>query len=584
MRLKNSSTLYFFYLIIFFYSIPTFAQIPSTIKKIAISGNQVFTSKNILADFQPQVDAIFDSSKVESSIKKLLKRYRDTGYLQTQIKWNWLTPDRALTVTIDEKKRTKVSEVRLVSNNSIRTDHILKAMDTRPGAIFRESVFLQDIDRVLRIYENNGFPYCKVHPENFEFFEDGALLNFSLRISEGSLARIESIRIVGNTITRANVIRRAMRLRIGDVYNQEKVDEAERRLIRLGFFSDVQPIQLLQGTFKSDAILLVRVSEGKTSRINGAVGYVPKSEQHDGYLTGKIDFSFQNLVGTGRRVVVQWNRKDPYSSFARFGYREPWILGSPLAVGADLQQSIQDSLYTKRDAQLVLEMPISETLTGELQFATEEVIPGTQTNNPIDHSSKTFTGGSLRRDSRNSLYNPDRGSFYFIAANYGKRKYRNTNPDQPDKENASEIILTSRIERYFPTFRRQTIALNLNGAIISSSEDVIPVHEQFKLGGTQNLRGYKEDQFRGERVGWSNLEYRFLLTRQSRFFLFLDSGFYYYKQYVDETIESVQKWKVGYGLGLRVSSRIGLIGIDYGLGEGDGVLDGKIHFGLEETF
>lgn len=562
-----------------------FAQTPPLIKKIELTGQHAYTTKTIYHTLQLNVNTPFDSTKIELGIQNLLQQYRNDGYLQTQIEWSWQPP--VLKVMINEGKRAVISEITLQGNNSIQDRRILKIMDTRPGKIFQEAVFLQDIDAILRLYENNGFPYCEIAPADFQLSAAGDSLLFALRIDENDLIKIKDIRIAGNTITRSRVIRRIMRIKMGEIYHQDKIDAAYQRLINIGFFAEVQPIQLLQGEGKNDGILLVRVREGKTSRLNGAVGYMPSTDQQDGYWTGLFMLSIQNLVGTGREVTVEWNRKDAYSSFAHFGYREPWVLGSPLAVGVDLQQTIQDSLYTKRHAQLILEIPITESLTGGLQFAAEEVIPGTQLDNPIIRSNKTLTGGSLTWDTRNSLYNPDRGTYYRLTANYGKRKYK-PKDDQLSRENASEIILTSRVEQYFPTFRRQAAAVSLNGKIITSSEETIPIHEQFRLGGTLSLRGYKEDQFRGEYVGWSNVEYRFLLTRQSRFFLFLDTGFYYYQQLDEATdpakVNEFDGFKVGYGLGLRVASRLGIIGIDYGLGEGDGFLDGKIHFGLEEIF
>ena len=37
----------------------------------------------------------------------------------------------------------------------------------------------------------------------------------------------------------------------------------------------------------------------------------------------------------------------------------------------------------------------------------------------------------------------------------------------------------------------------------------------YRLGGTNTLRGYRENQFLGSRIFWSNLEYRFLLTQRT---------------------------------------------------------------------
>ncbi len=64
-------------------------------------------------------------------------------------------------------------------------------------------------------------------------------------------------------------------------------------------------------------------------------------------------------------------------------------------------------------------------------------------------------------------------------------------------------------------------------------------------------------------------------------FVFLDGG-----GYSDQTIQegSSSDSKIGYGVGIRAQSRLGVVGIDYGLGEGDGISEGKVHFGITGQF
>ena len=109
----------------------------------------------------------------------------------------------------------------------------------------------------------------------------------------------------------------------------------------------------------------------------------------------------------------------------------------------------------------------------------------------------------------------------------------------------------------------------------------MPITDQFRFGGARTLRGYRENQFNGSKVAWANLEYRYLLARRSRVFVFLDSGYYWRRL---DSGESVEGYKLGYGFGLRIETGLGIISVDYGLGEGDGILAGKVHVGLINQF
>ena len=103
-------------------------------------------------------------------------------------------------------------------------------------------------------------------------------------------------------------------------------------------------------------------------------------------------------------------------------------------------------------------------------------------------------------------------------------------------------------------------------------------------GGTNTLRGYRELQFLGSRIAWTNLEYRQLLARRSYCFGFFDSGYYFLPENADLAIASSQHVKYGFGLGIRLETGIGNVGVSFALGQGDALSQGKIHFGLINEF
>ena len=47
-----------------------------------------------------------------------------------------------------------------------------------------------------------------------------------------------------------------------------------------------------------------------------------------------------------------------------------------------------------------------------------------------------------------------------------------------------------------------------------------------------------------------------------------------------QEIVSAQALKYGYGIGIRVETAIGIVGVSFALGEGDTFSDAKIHFGF----
>jgi outer membrane protein insertion porin family len=104
------------------------------------------------------------------------------------------------------------------------------------------------------------------------------------------------------------------------------------------------------------------------------------------------------------------------------------------------------------------------------------------------------------------------------------------------------------------------------------------------LGGTNSLRGYREDQFLGNRIYWSNLEYRFFLSRRTFAFLFFDTGYFLRSADEERNIIEQEEFKIGYGLGINLETAIGVLGVSFALARGDSFSEGLIHFGIINEF
>ncbi|MCX5754333.1 MAG: BamA/TamA family outer membrane protein, partial [Candidatus Krumholzibacteria bacterium] len=107
------------------------------------------------------------------------------------------------------------------------------------------------------------------------------------------------------------------------------------------------------------------------------------------------------------------------------------------------------------------------------------------------------------------------------------------------------------------------------------STGAIPLAELFPLGGATTLRGYRESQFRGERIVFANVEYRF--GEGGWLFLFDDAGAFF---------RGGEGWtlKNGAGFGLRSQSPLGIVVLSFGVGEQLSLEGTRIHISLVEKF
>ena len=85
----------------------------------------------------------------------------------------------------------------------------------------------------------------------------------------GPVVQIEQINVIGNTATQAEVIRRALPIRIGDVLHasDKRLREARFRVLALGFFREVD-LAIRRGSQRGQVVVEIRVVERGTLVLN----------------------------------------------------------------------------------------------------------------------------------------------------------------------------------------------------------------------------------------------------------------------------------------------------------------------------
>ena len=108
------------------------------------------------------------------------------------------------------------------------------------------------------------------------------------------------------------------------------------------------------------------------------------------------------------------------------------------------------------------------------------------------------------------------------------------------------------------------------------SAAALTASELYSLGGPGTVRGYAEDEFASTRVGWFSTDLRYSLDRTSSVFPFFDIGAY----------QDSLGWHAepGYGVGTRVATQVGVLGLDYGVAFRDSPLRGKVHLSYDVVF
>ena len=572
------------------------------IRQVSFQGNTNLGRKELSRIFGVQAGKPYQREKVLTGLTRIMEEYRKAGFVFASINPEVMpvSADQVhVRIRIDEGNQIRTGQITISGNRLFPTSDLKRELNLQQKTPFSHVALERGIDQILALYSQHGHPKAQIELSEFQLFPDHSKVDFHLCVHERDEVRIGEIKLTGLKKTKSSVVLREIPIQVGDVFDQRKIDQSLRRLTNLGYFYEVNPSILEEGQTQDTITFHAQMTEGRTGRFSGIIGYAPPSSEIDDSprLTGTIEASENNLLGTGRRINFYW--KSGLLNTLRFGYREPWVFGKPASIGVEYAQLKQRNQFTDAESEeqsgsLKISTQIRETFEGALAISykridytasgpsllvptgpvdllrsTDRSFSQLPRNGSLDvqpqNGTKYGITLSLMRDSRNYFLNPTRGRRDSVAFEFSRGDFRLQK-------------LWVGIQQYLPTWRKQVIAIGLHAATTWGAN--IPPTELFYLGGANTLRGYDEDWFSGPRRVYANFEYRLIVGRASRIFVFVDMGSV---THINQP-SVFDPLRVGYGLGMRLESRGGLLRIDYGLAEGNSALQGKIHVNLGTSF
>ena len=566
---------------------------PQTISRIEITGGKTFSEKDFLGWINIP-NGIKQFTGLEDSVKsRISNAMQERGYFHvafSKVELNKIDSAKfSLQIDLAEGKPTLIYKINFGQpvRDSLHVANLLTQLEHTP---LTNSNIDYALSKVLDYYENKGFPFSSIKIESIEFQDDSTnenhLANLILYIDDGTKSTIDRVEIEGNDKTKDFVIIRALQFKNGEEYSQKKIDDIPNRLNRLRFFEPVET-PLFYFNSKQQGVLKISVKEKQTNFFDGIMGYVPAANDKErGYLTGFVNVNLRNMFGTGRAVSLRWQQENRSSQELELRYLEPWLFDFPFNIEGRLFQRKQDSTYIQRDLEGWLEYLATEEISASILISTQSTIPSvlSSANFTVFNSSAFTSGVNFKVDTRDDFYAPTKGVYFNNTYKYISKKINGPSgfiaPDTKTEITLQRLEFDLNI--FQQLFQKQVAAFGIHGRELRG--DNVELSDLYFLGGTNSLRGYREKQFQGNRILWSNLEYRFLLSQRSFAFLFFDSGYFLRNEDKQKNIPENSSFKIGYGFGLNIETGLGVLGVSFALAKGDSFGEGKIHFGIVNEF
>ena len=481
--------------------------------------------------------------------------------------------------------------IEFTGNDSIKSEDLEKMLHIQPGTVLNSTIVSKDIFELNRYYANQGYILSHVTAVNMD--ENGIL---HIGITEGHVERID---IKGNKKTKDRVIRRELRFKQGDVFNRNLASRSIERIYNTGYFEDVN-VRLFQGEKNAnDVIMEIDVAEQKTGSVTVGAGY----SQSDG-LVGILGLSETNLRGTGDKVALNWEfgGKTHSNKNYTFSYTHPWLNSHGDSIGMSIYD--REAEYDDYDGKGNTVSEYRKKTTGgnvtygrvRSEYVSDYVTLETKKTKYLSHEGGPNNYDSWRHnpaslpvfrdyidnnfgttnsvtwshvfDNRDNIYDPMHGkrlSFTGTWAGHGLG----------GDFDYYKFIIENRL--YYKVGVKHVIAVRLMGGIATGD---MPYNDLFTLGGADTLRGYEDDEFRGNKMYAATVEYRFPIAKKVQGVLFTDMGAAWGGTGKIPWYQESRGLHYSVGAGLRVTTPIGPIRLDYGVGK-DG---GKFHFSFGGKF
>lgn len=545
--------------------------------RIRFSGVEKISLNTIMQNIQKLGSGRKDSKTLLNNLQKV---YYDNGFAFAKITYTKIKSD-SLLFTIVEGPICFLQKT-----NGIPDSVHLEYFSELPQ-FYNPDEINQVIKSWMTSMEEDGKPLASIEIENIvvkSINPDSAAIILNLKFSNLETIIVDNIIISGLQYTDSNVVMRELAWTRGLIFTPELQKEMVESLNKLRIFKYVKNPEIVE--FNGQKNILIEITEGQTIAFDGIVGYIPEKEiagkKENGYFTGLLDMNFGNLSGTARKLSIHWKKPDALSDEFNIRFKEPWILGFPLNGIAGFHRRVQDTLFLKQGYDFTLEYPMSYRWRLYARFDQNRTQPDSIAAISLGITRNTHTQyiTGITYDNRDFPVNPKRGVYCDANFSYGNKKIYGPKylleKDSTIEKKQDTQVLRLRAEGYVELFKNNVIALKLNSALLQVTPGNPDDADLFWFGGAGSFRGYRENQFRSDRFIISSIEYRLLTGQRSRIFTFIDHAFF------DNSGENLNR--IGYGVGVRMETGLGILAIDYGLASGDPFSQGKIHMGIVNEF
>ena len=495
-----------------------------SVEEIQIQGNRLVPTEAITQVLKTKPGDRFDRSQVLDDLQAI----NDMGYFDD--KSLQVVPERTTSgvlLKIRVVENAPVTQFSFQGNNVIDSKEISKIFADQLGKPQNLTQLSHSIEKLEELYHEKGFLLARV--TDVKDFPDGSV---SLTVNEGQVDKIE---ITGNRKTKDFIIKNAIGLKEGAVYNEQQLTQDLRKLYGNGYFQDIRRSLQPSPDDPNKFILKVEVDEKRTGSIglgggvDSMAGPFGSLSFSDNNFKGRgQQLSFNSQLGSGMLSNLNNSINNGGNSFLPTGrtyqveasWTEPHLRGTDTSLSVNgfgrnyasllIDQAQQRSLGAsvtlskplKRNFHLNLGLMGENTSLKDLgnylstgsavesmaqralsmgkatDLASANALAGSVRSDQLQGGTFFSLNPSLVYDTRDAYIDPTRGTHAKISVG-----------PSIGLSGASFAKAGASFSKFKPLGKSTTLAFNIQGG---SAVGGMPQFAQYRLGGWNGIRGYRQ--------------------------------------------------------------------------------------------
>ena len=486
-------------ILLLFFSIESLYTQNINLKISSVNKNEV----TILNKIKYQKKHI-DTTSINFEINKISKYLKKIGYF---------------TNTIDSLVKTKNNYSAYFSlNDKINESKIY--VELKDQYLFNDfeitnntiNITIEKLQSILlnvsKKLDLEGKSFSKIQLKNINIIDKKLFAELSIEASSKRI--INKVVVKGYDDFPKSFLKNHFNIKANLVFNEKKIKNISEISKNLQFVSEIKTPEVL--FTKDSTFLYLYLKKRKNNSFDGLINFATK-ENGDLLLNGNIDLELNNILNTGEKFKLFWNKISDERQEFEIALKTPYIFNSKITPELSFSIYKQDSTFlnTKFDSKIFYNLntkiKLALTYNSESSINLDKSI-----ENNIENFSNYFLGFQFD-------FVVKKNDFFFndkillkINPSFGKRTLNSNSTNQIKIETSASYIwdLNSRNSIYIKNtnvFLKSNTYLN---------------NELFRIGGSKSIRGFNEQSIFVDQYIMFNLEYRFLTSKKSYLYTITD--------------------------------------------------------------